>query len=373
MSLIRLKQINTGELSDYIDAQFSGEFASLNDLINYNAVFTSGVSGNLDTLYSSFSYVSGVIEGVSGQNDYLEDQFNDLSGLVGTYDDRINIISGDLENLSGVVDDVYLTAYGAQSGLADLSVSVSIISGDLNDLISHVNAVSGNAQDISGVLQDQITELSGVAGSSVAISSPSQGDIAYYNGSSWQALSAGTSGQFLTTNGVAQNPNWSSPINRRIDVLRPQNNEPPTTNFATLDTRNSHPVLDFDTTTQEAAIFSSRIPDGVDLTNGLVVFVQWAATSATTGTIGWDVSFERIVDSGIDIDSDSWSTAQTITATTVSGTSGITKVTSVTISQVDLPFGLTAGDMIRIRIRRDVASDTATGDAELLQVEIKTP
>ena len=56
------------------------------------------------------------------------------------------------------------------------------------------------------------------------------------------------------------------------------------------------------------------------MTSGLTVYVQWAATSATTGTIGWDVSFERLVDSGQDLDSDNFGTAQTITAATVSGT-----------------------------------------------------
>ena len=66
-------------------------------------------------------------------------------------------------------------------------------------------------------------------------------------------------------------------------------------------------------------------------------------------------------------DSDNFGTAQTITAATVSGTSGITLVTSVNFSQAQLPTSLGAGDMYRIRIRRDVTNDTATGDAELYQ------
>jgi hypothetical protein len=44
---------------------------------------------------------------------------------------------------------------------------------------------------------------------------------------------------------------------------------------------------------------------------------------------------------------------------------------SCSFTQAQLPSGLTNGDMYRLRIRRDVASDTASGDAELLGVEVR--
>jgi hypothetical protein len=40
---------------------------------------------------------------------------------------------------------------------------------------------------------------------------PAQGEILYYTGSSWDALSVGTSGQVLTTGGLAANPTWTTP------------------------------------------------------------------------------------------------------------------------------------------------------------------
>jgi hypothetical protein len=43
------------------------------------------------------------------------------------------------------------------------------------------------------------------------IPSPVQGDIAYYNGSAWTRLPAGTSGYFLQTQGSGANPQWSNP------------------------------------------------------------------------------------------------------------------------------------------------------------------
>ena len=45
-----------------------------------------------------------------------------------------------------------------------------------------------------------ITSLAGLA----------QGDVLYYNGTSWVRLGAGTSGQFLKTNGSGANPAWST-------------------------------------------------------------------------------------------------------------------------------------------------------------------
>lgn len=148
---------------------------------------------------------------------------------------------------------------------------------------------------------------------------------------------------------------------------RAQDNEAPATNYATVDTRNGHVVLDFDTTTQESAIFSGVLPPTYS-GGGVTVSVYCALTSATTGTVGWDVAFERIDASSLDIDADSFATAQTITATTVPGTSGQVLKMSVNVANGAAMDSLAAGEAFRLRIRRDVANDSATGDAELLRV-----
>ena len=153
-------------------------------------------------------------------------------------------------------------------------------------------------------------------------------------------------------------------------VFLPFHNEPSASNYATLDFRNNHPVLDFDTTTQETAQFTGVLPRNY-AGGGITVYVHWAATSATTGTIGWDVSFERIGTGSQDIDSDGYATAQTITAATVSGTSGNVSVTNVAVSNGANMDSIAVGEAFRLRIRRDVANDTATGDAELVAVELK--
>lgn len=150
----------------------------------------------------------------------------------------------------------------------------------------------------------------------------------------------------------------------------PTDNEYTGANCATIDTRNGHPCLDFDTTTQETAIFTGIMPRNY-AGGGVTVYVYSALTSATTGTVGWDLAFELMTDGTLDIDADSFATAQTVTASTVPGTSGIVHEQSLNISNGANMDSVTAGDMFRLRIRRDVANDTASGDAELLGIEIK--
>lgn len=151
----------------------------------------------------------------------------------------------------------------------------------------------------------------------------------------------------------------------------PNDNEPPSTNYATWDTRNQRPCLDFDTTTQETAIFSDVMPHGYAGGN-LIVDVTAALTSATSGTLGWDVTFERVGSGSQDTDSDGFATAQTITATTVPGNSGDTITLSVTCTAGAAGTdSIAADDLFRLRIRRDVANDTAAGDAELYSVTVR--
>jgi hypothetical protein len=147
-----------------------------------------------------------------------------------------------------------------------------------------------------------------------------------------------------------------------------KDNQPPATAFATLDTRNSIAVLDFDAATVESAIFSSVIPEAADLTSGLLVRLLWMATSATSGNCRWGVQVER---ANTDLDSDSYDTAAEA-HTAANATSGIPTLTEITLTTID---GLTAGDTYRLKVFRkadDATNDTMTGDAELIAVELRS-
>jgi hypothetical protein len=149
-------------------------------------------------------------------------------------------------------------------------------------------------------------------------------------------------------------------------TFTPDNNQPPATNFATLDTRNSIAVLDFDDSTDESAIFVSIAPEGANLASGLTIRLIWTATTATSGDVVWDASLERL---NTDINSDSFDTAASVTTTT-NGTSGVPNYSTITLTTID---SLAVGDGFRLKINRDAnnGSDTMTGDAELIAVEVQ--
>ena len=150
-------------------------------------------------------------------------------------------------------------------------------------------------------------------------------------------------------------------------VFTAEHNQPPSTAFATLDTRNSIAVLDFDDAATESAVFVGIIPEAASLGSGLIVRLHFMATTATSGNVRWSVAFER---GNTDLDSDSFDTA-TAATTATSGTSGIVTVSAITCTAID---SVTAGDLFRVRVQRlgADAADTMTGDAELVAVEIRS-
>jgi hypothetical protein len=154
---------------------------------------------------------------------------------------------------------------------------------------------------------------------------------------------------------------------KTIAKFSPRDNQPPATAFATLDTRNSIALLDFDDATDESAVFVSVIPEAAVLTSGLKVRIHWTATTATSGDCVWDVSLERMT---TDIDADSFDTIASVTTGT-NGTSGVPNVSEITLTTID---SVTAGDAYRLKVTRDAnnGSDTMSGDAELIAVEVRT-
>jgi len=152
----------------------------------------------------------------------------------------------------------------------------------------------------------------------------------------------------------------------------PQANEPPSSNNAALDTRNSIWVLDFDPTTSESAIFRGVLPSNY-AGGGLTLEIWWAATSATTGDVVWGGSIERAQEGGSDQDTDSFATEQLSTAVTTNATSGIKNKSTITFTSGANMDSLAAGEPFRLKIARKPADagDTMAGDAEFFEACLK--
>jgi hypothetical protein len=118
---------------------------------------------------------------------------------------------------------------------------------------------------------------------------------------------------------------------KTLAVFTPRHSSPPATLFATLDTRNSVAVLDFDADSIESAIFPSIIPEAADLASGLSVRITWMATTATTGNVRWRVALER---GNTDLDADSYDTAAEGNGA-ANGTSGIPTTTTISLTILD--------------------------------------
>jgi hypothetical protein len=162
---------------------------------------------------------------------------------------------------------------------------------------------------------------------------------------------------------------FSSPGSKIIRNWGPTDASFPASGYATLDTRNNHPVLDFPTGGYTAAYFHGVIPDNYDGQN-IDVALYVAMTSATSGAINFNVRIENLT--AQDIDSNGFA-GYVGTTTTVSSTSGVLVESVISLSGSALD-GVAAGNPFRIEVTRHTSSranDTATGDAELLMVEMR--
>lgn len=157
---------------------------------------------------------------------------------------------------------------------------------------------------------------------------------------------------------------------KTLVTFRPPQNEPPASNFATIDTRNSHPVLDFDATTNECTNFTFIMPQAYS-GGGVTIYIHYAMTSATSGDVDWNAAFERIGDQQQDIDADSFAAAQSVIDTTVPATSGNVDVVSIAFTNGAQMDSCAAGEACRIQLCRGASADTATGDAELVMLEMR--
>lgn len=160
-----------------------------------------------------------------------------------------------------------------------------------------------------------------------------------------------------------------TPAGVTLCQFRPGNVEFPTSNPAGLTTRNGHPVLAFNDTTQETVYFTGVMPRSYS-GGDIAIYLHSSAASATSGASVWDIAFERIGDGSQDIDSDGFASAQQIGPNPTSATSGNVLIQSVVMTNAQCD-SIAAGEAFRIQVRRDPSVDNISGDMELHAIELR--
>jgi hypothetical protein len=330
--------------------------------------------GNNGSLFGITDTLSGSLMSVNDISGLpILEVFSDDRVVMGTYNRNTLVVTGSRVGIDKAVPQADLDVSGSVFVTGSLGVTNGITGS-----LSYTNLVNVPVGIVSGALQVVPLLPAGIVSSSTQISYtgitniPSGIVSSSTQASTWTVASASvaTSSSYAVTASyaLASAGGGGGGGTKTLAVFTPLDNNPPATAFATLDTRNSIAILDFDAATAESAVFVGIIPEGAVLTSGLTVTIDWTAASATSGVCVWGVQFEK-TSGGLDIDSDSFDTAVT-GSTTTSGTSGVVNSTTITTTNID---SLVAGDLFRLKAYRDATAgaDTMTGDAELIAVELR--
>lgn len=182
--------------------------------------------------------------------------------------------------------------------------------------------------------------------------------------------SLGSSGQVLTSNGAGAIPTFQAAAgggaNEFTHVLTPRDAVLPNTNFPSLDKVGTatfiYEALGFDTTTSEAAYWYIPIPPSATPGTHKMTLVWTNPSGATTETVQWDLDWRSV--------SDGESLDAAIVPTTVNDTVSDTWIAQGTAHSVTLTLSsgtnVVAGDILEMKISRDVANDNMAGDVRLV-------
>lgn len=146
-------------------------------------------------------------------------------------------------------------------------------------------------------------------------------------------------------------------------LLCPENAAFPTSNAPELKpfngTNHSGFTLGFDKDTGESCFWTCKIPTDAIFTGATLKIVS-RQLGATSGTLGWILTTLARGDGEA---FDTAGNADTVTATTVKGTVGQNLFQSKALTVT----GWDAGDIIQIKLTRDVANDTVAEDGEFVE------
>lgn len=137
----------------------------------------------------------------NGNDENLTIDFDNASANVVAIASGTGVTDLDLGTIDLNTDTIDLTGTGTINGLDAIDVTTE----------TTLEAAIDIAGDVAGTgLGTVVIQDNAVDGTDIAFGSDAQGDVAYYNGTDWARLAAGTSGQVLKTNGAGANPSWTN-------------------------------------------------------------------------------------------------------------------------------------------------------------------
>lgn len=170
---------------------------------------------------------------------------------------------------------------------------------------------------------------------------------------------------------------WSDGENYTLNSGTPANDgtltATPSDGFAALDTRNDIPVLDFDATVNEVAMFMAVMPQHY-AGSGVTVHISVMASTATTGDMSWFGFFKSVSDDVDDLDTKNFAAPQSNTAVDVASASGEAAYFTIGFTDGAQIDSIATGELFFFLLMRDAqdgTNDDMAGDAELLTVEIR--
>ena len=224
-----------------------------------------------------------------------------------------NILNGTL--LTGdIAADTLLINNLANEDWGDISISSNVASIDANSVVLTTDTTGFYAAgDAEAGNATGLACTNCVAGTELAMSSDAQGDILYYNGTDYVRLAAGTSGQFLQTQGASANPQWAGVAfeNGRVSETTAGGTVNGTDVSVTLDVASYVSVIltgdvttacaspctiaiRRDTTSKEtSASFTRAVGDSINLSwSEALASGTYAFDIVTAGDAGWVVDYQ---------------------------------------------------------------------------------
>jgi hypothetical protein len=180
----------------------------------------------------------------------------------------------------------------------------------------------------------------------------------------WSMGPTGATFGSLQFAGTVSSP--SSAGTKTYDKFTALSNNPPLTNYATVDTLNGMAVLQFkQSPNTDIATFTGILPEGADVTNGLSVNVHWAGMTGGTAFVTWYGSFMGLT-GGITLDA--YNAEKGFSG--FAGGTGIAVIIGATFAPSNIA-GITAGLGYRFKLERRATLDNYNGVVNLFAVEIR--